>query len=101
MEPSPIARDPLAATNGDPDKLLEEATEVLRVESDPGWRVMIEHTGSDRVIEIACNSQDAAVALLDRIERALQSGEERVRIDPAHLVSLKALRQAWVSNESG
>lgn len=85
-------------TNGGPDTLIDEATEVLVVESSPEWRVMIEHTGSDNLIQVACASHEEAVTLIDRIETALQQSENRVRLDPGHLVSLVALRQAWIDD---
>ena len=92
-----ISRKLVPETNGDPDTLVEESTEVLLIESDPRWQVSIEHTGSERLIQISCESRDEAVALLDRIEAAFEARILRIRIDPGHLISLKAFRQAWIS----
>lgn len=83
-------------TNGDPDALVDEATEMLVVEPDPEWRVVIEHIGCDDLIQITCSSHSDAVTLLDRIEQALASGEPRIRPEPGHLISLVSLRQAWI-----
>lgn len=96
-----VTRDTVTETNGGPDHLIEEATEVLVVDSDPGWRVMIEHVGCDSLIQITRDSRENAVALIDQIEEALASGEERIRIDPGHLISLAALRQAWIEQPHG
>lgn len=96
-----VTRDPVAETNGDPDQLIEEATEVLVVESDPVWRVMIEHVGCDSLIQITRESHEDAIALIDDIESALASGENRVRIERGHLISLVAFRQAWIQQSSG
>lgn len=96
-----VTRDTVTETNGDPDHLIEEATEVLLVESDPGWRVIIEHVGCDSLIQVARDSHDDAVTLIDQIEEALSSGKNRIRIAPAHIVSLVAFRQAWVDQPHG
>lgn len=91
-------RDILQETNGDPEAMIDEATEVLVVESGPEWRVMIEHTGSDNLIQITCGTHADAVAIIDRIQTALEQGENRIRLDPGHLVSLNALRQVWIDD---
>lgn len=92
-----ISRDVAPETNGGPDTLVEELTEVVLIDSEPRWSVMIEHTGTDRLIRVERSSRKDAIALLDRIEEAFDAGENRIRIEPDHLVSLKAFRQAWVA----
>jgi hypothetical protein len=91
-----ITREPVTETNGDPDHLVEEMTEVLTVEADSSWRVMIEHTSASGLIQTSHDTREEAIAMLDRIEQAFESGEMRLRIDPLHLISLKRFRQAWV-----
>lgn len=92
-----ISREVFPETNGDPDELVEELTDVVVIDAEPHWFVMIEHTGSDRLIQISRSSRENAIALLDRIEEAFDSGVPRIRIEPDHLISLKAFRQAWVA----
>jgi hypothetical protein len=88
-------------TNGDPDRLVDEATELLVVEPEPGWRVMIEHLGCDSLIEVGCRSHQDALALLNRIEAAFTSGERHVRPSDSHLIALDRLRQAWIDESRG
>jgi len=83
-------------TNGDPDRLVEEATEMLVVESEPEWRVLIEHLGCDNLIQISRPSYQDAFDLLNRIEAALVSNERCFRVSDTHLIALDGLRQAWI-----
>jgi hypothetical protein len=96
-----VVREQTPQTNGDPDKLIEEATEVLLVESDPGWRVLIEHFGCDNLIHIECESHEQAVALIDRIESCIMDNRPTIRVDSRHLVSLDHFRQAWIDQPHG
>ena len=83
-------------TNGDPDRLVGESTELLVVESEPDWRVMIEHLGCDNLIQISCRSHQEALVLLNQIDAALASGKSYFRPSDGHLVALDGLRQAWI-----
>jgi hypothetical protein len=83
-------------TNGDPDRLVEEATEMLVVESDPEWRVMIEHLCCDNLIQISSPAYQDALEILNKIEAALISGESCFRPSDGHLIVLDGLRQAWI-----
>lgn len=58
---------------------------------------MVEHTSSESLIRLPFHSHAEAVAFLDQIERAFEAGENRIRVNQARLISLKAFRQAWVS----
>lgn len=97
MAETQISRKLIPTADGEPDEVVEEATEVLLIESGPRWQVLIEHTGSERLIEISCESHEEAVAVLDRIEAAFDADTLRLRIDPTRLISLKAFRHAWVA----
>lgn len=96
-----VVREHVPQTNGDPDKLIEEATEMLVVESEPTYRVNIEHFGCDSLIRIDCGSRDDAVTLINRIESTLSKGETRLRVDAGLLISLESLRQAWIEQSNG
>ena len=92
-----ISRKLVPETNGEPDTLFEELTEVRIVDSDPSWWVMVEHTSCDSLIRLPFHSHEEATAFLDRIEKAFDAGENRIRTGQARLISLKSFRQAWVS----
>lgn len=94
---SQISRRLLPETNGEPDTLVENLTEVRVIDADPSWWVMVEHTSSESLIRLPFDSHKEATAFLDRIEQALASGENRIRAGQARLISLKSFRQAWVS----
>lgn len=96
-----VVREQTPQTNGDPDHVIEEATEMLVIESEPSWRVNIEHVGCETLIRIECSSHEEAVDIIDRIEDAIARDEPRIRVEPGHLVSLVAFRQAWVEQSSG
>lgn len=96
-----VVREHVPQTNGDPDKLIEETTEVLLVESEHGWRVLIEHFDCDNLIQIDCESHDDAVTLIDRIDAALASNARHLKINAGHLVSLDRFRQAWIDQSHG
>lgn len=95
METS-ISRNLIPEADGESDTLVEEQTEVMLTESDQFWTVVIEHTGSERLIRFSRSSYEDAIALLDRIEEAFDAGVDRIRIEPDQLLSLKAFRHAWV-----
>lgn len=92
-----ISRNLVPETNGEPDTLVEELTEVRIVDSDPSWWVMVEHIACDSLIRLPFDSHEEATAFLDRIEEAFDSGENRIRVGQARLMSLNSFRQAWVS----
>jgi hypothetical protein len=83
-------------TNGDPDRLVDEATELLVVEAESNWRLMVEHLGCDNLIQISCPSYQEALELLNQVEAALVSGERCFRPSDGHLIVLDDLRQAWI-----
>lgn len=90
-----ITHNLVPQTNGEPDTLVEELTEVTV--ADTNWWVMIEHTGSEHAIQLPFGSRAEATTFLDRIEQAFDAGSYRIRVDPGRLISLKSFRQAWVT----
>lgn len=92
-----ISRNLVPETTGEPDTLVEELTEVKIVDADPSWWVMVEHTSCGNLIRLPFDSHEEATAFLDRIEKAFDAGEHRIRTGQARLISLKSFRQAWVS----